>query len=227
VNTKKQVVTILGLALLFALAIPGILMADDWDKATKLTFSEPVEVPGVVLPAGTYWFTLSDSEADRNIVQIWNADRTRLITTVLAIADYRQHPTGKTVVHFEERPSNSPEAIHSWFYPGANFGEEFVYPKARATQLAKQVSRPVLSMPDAQPSDATQIKLTPVKAVSPSGEEIEISEIIATQEVLPTEAAPTPTSLPKTGSSLPLLLLAGLFSLGAAGVIRGTARRME
>ena len=226
-NTKRKSVFILGLALLFAITMPSALMADEWDKATKLTFSEPVEVPGVVLPTGTYWFTLADSESDRNIVQIWNADRTQLITTILAIPDYRLQPTGKTVVHFEERPSDQPEAIHSWFYPGANYGEEFVYPKARATQLAKQVSRPVLSMPDAQPSDTTQIKQTPVKAVSPSGEEIEIAEVIATQPIAPTEAPAPPSSLPKTASSLPLLLLAGLFSLGAAGALRKAARRME
>ncbi|MGO8793821.1 MAG: LPXTG cell wall anchor domain-containing protein [Candidatus Sulfotelmatobacter sp.] len=226
-NTKNKFVLILGLTLLFAMAVPSALMAGDWDKATKLTFSEPVEVPGVVLPGGTYWFTLADSESDRNIVQIWNDDRTKLITTILAIPDYRLQPKGKTVVHFEERPSDQPEAIHSWFYPGANFGEEFVYPKARATQLAKQVSRPVLSMPDAQPSDATQIKQTPVKAVSPSGEEIEIAEVVELQPIAPTEAPAPPSSLPKTGSSLPLLLLSGLLSLGAAGALREVARRME
>lgn len=224
-DTKRKLVFILGLTLLFALAVPSALMADDWDKATKLTFSEPVEVPGVVLPSGTYWFTLADSESDRNIVQIWNADRTRLITTILAIPDYRLQPAGKTVVHFEERPSDQPEAIHSWFYPGADFGEEFVYPKSRATQLAKQVSRPVLSMPEPLPTDTAQIKQTSVKAVSPSGEEIEIAEIIESQPVVvPTEA---PSSLPKTGSPLPLLLLVGLLSLGAAGVLHEAARRME
>lgn len=224
-NTKRKLVLILGLILLFALAGPSAVMADEWDKATKLAFSEPVEVPGLVLATGTYWFTLADSESDRNIVQIWNADRTQLITTILAIPDYRLQPTGKTVVHFEERPSDRPEAIHSWFYPGANYGEEFVYPKSRATQLAKQVSRPVLSMPEPQPTDTAQIKQTPVKAVSPSGEEIEIAEIIESQPVVvPTEA---PSSLPKTGSSLPLLSLVGLLSLGAAGVLREAARRME
>jgi hypothetical protein len=225
VNTSKWLVVTFCVVVLWALATPSALMADEWNKATELTFNEPVEVPGSVLPAGTYWFTLADNDSDRNIVQVWDADRMHLVTTILAIPDYRLQPTGKTVIHFEERPSSQPEAIHSWFYPGANYGEEFVYPKARATQLAKQVNRPVLSMPDAQPSATTQIKQTPVKAVTPSGEEIEITEIVASQPVAPVEA--TPTSLPKTASFLPLLALAGFLSLGTALFIRVAAQRIS
>jgi len=131
----------------------------------------------MALQAGTYWFTLANSESDRNVVQIWDADRIHLVTTILAIPDYRLKPTGKTVIHFEERPSGSAEAIHSWFYPGANYGEEFVYPKTKAVQFAKQTSKPVLSMPDQPPADTSQIKLTPVKAVNSSGEEIEITRV--------------------------------------------------
>jgi hypothetical protein len=99
VNRKKSFVFIFCLAVLFAVAVPSAVMADEWDKATKLTFSEPVEVPGLVLTAGTYWFTLADSDSDRNIVQIWDDDRMHLITTILAIPDYRLQSTGKTVVH--------------------------------------------------------------------------------------------------------------------------------
>jgi hypothetical protein len=224
VNRSKSFVLSFGLVLLFSVVLPTFVMADDWDKATKLTFSEPVEVPGMALQAGTYWFTLADSESDRNVVQIWDADRTHLVTTILAIPDYRLQPTGKSVIHFEERPSGSPEAIHSWFYPGANYGEEFVYPKTRAVQFAKQTSKPVLSMPDEPPVDVSQIKQTPVKAVSPSGEEIEITEVVLTQPVaVPVE--PPVNSLPKTGSLLPLLELAGLLALAAAVVLRSAAQK--
>jgi hypothetical protein len=200
-------------------------MADQSDKATKLTFSEAVEVPGQVLPAGTYWFTLADNASDRNIVQIWNADRTQLVTTILAIPDYRLQPRGRTVIHFEERPSDQPEAIHSWFYPGDNFGQEFVYPKTRATQLAKQTSRPVLSMPNDQASTTAQVKQVPVKAVTPSGEEIEIAEIVALQPVMPQEA--TTNALPKTATSLPLWGLLGLLSLLSGFALRLATRRVS
>jgi hypothetical protein len=212
------------LTMIYTIGGTSIAMADDWNRATKLTFNEPVEVPGHVLLAGTYWFTLADSEADRNIVQVWNEDRTQLIATILAVPDYRSKAAGKTIVHFEERPADSPEAVHSWFYPGANYGEEFVYPKARATQLAKQVSRPVLSMPDAQPA-AAQMKQTPVNAVAPSGEEIEITEIVESQPVAAAQEAPA--ALPQTGSSLPLLWLIGLLALGTAIIFRMAARAIS
>jgi len=203
------------LGLLFAVAAPSRARADEWDHATKLTFSEPVEIPGRVLEAGTYWFMLADSQSDRNIVQIWNADRTQLVTTILAIPDYRLQPSGDTVIKFEERPSGSPEAIHAWFYPGDNFGQEFVYPKTRATQLAKQVSRPVLSVPDENPPE--QLKQAPVKAVNPSGEEIEIAEVVVSQPVTPQV---TPQSLPQTASYLPLILSLGMLSLAGGIALR-------
>jgi hypothetical protein len=114
-------------------------MADEWEQATKLTISGSVEVPGQVLPAGTYWFKLAGNESERNIIPMWNVDRTHLVTTILAIPDYRQNTPEKTIVNFEDRPSGQPEAIRSWFYSGNNFGEEFVYAKKTcARRLAKQ-----------------------------------------------------------------------------------------
>jgi hypothetical protein len=164
------------MALLWTLAVPIQVMADKWDQATKLTSTEAVEVPGQILPAGSYWLTLANTDSARNVVEIWNADRTHLITTILAVPDYVQKTPEKSIINFAERPSGQPEAIQSWFYPGNNFGEEFVYPKTRAKQLAKQTGRPVLSMPDEQASDAAQIKQASVKAVTPSGEEIALQK---------------------------------------------------
>jgi LPXTG-motif cell wall-anchored protein len=222
VKKTKGIVLTFCLALLFALAAPNSVLADEWDKATKLTFNEPVEVPGTVLPAGTYWFTLANSDSERNVVQIWNADRTQLVTTVLAIPDSRLQPTDKTVINFEERPAGAPEAIHAWFYPGDDSGLEFVYPKTRATQLAKQANRPVLSMRDDQPSDA-MVK-APVVAIAPSGEEVDVAEVVSAKYVLPQEA--TESTLPQTGSDLPLLVLAGALALAAAGVFHVAARHI-
>ena len=109
---KWWFVGIFCVALFFALAVPTTVIADDWDHATKLTFTEPVEVPGLALPAGTYWFLLADSDSDRNIVQIWNADRTQLITTILAIPDYRLQPTGKqSLISLRGHPINRKQFI--------------------------------------------------------------------------------------------------------------------
>ena len=113
----------------FIVSAPLSARADEWNKATKLTFNRPVEVPGMILGPGTYVFRLADL-SDRNVVQIFNADETHLYEDVLAIPAYRENLTDKTVVTFEERVKGAPEAIATWFYPDDNYGREFVYPKA-------------------------------------------------------------------------------------------------
>src|ERR1700730_3893556 len=124
--------------------------ADDWNRKTVFTFSGPVEIPGVhltgwgVLPAGTYVFKILDSSSDRHIVKIFNKDETMIYATILAIPNYRLKATDKTVVTFRERPAGQPEALRAWFYPGRNWGEEFVYPKAKAVELAKETKTPGL-----------------------------------------------------------------------------------
>jgi hypothetical protein len=208
-KSHKLQIVMFCLVALVTLFVSSNAKADTWNKLTKLTFTEPVEVSGTVLQPGTYWFMLLGSPANRNIVQVWNGDRTQLITTILAVPNYRLRPTGATVVKFSERPTGTPEAIRAWFYPGDNFGQEFVYPKTRATQIAQNVSEPVLSVRDEQATaTAPVLKEAPVKAVQPSGEEVEIAEV------------ETVAALPETGSPLPLLGLLGLLALGTGLALR-------
>ena len=101
--------------------------ADAWDRKTTVTVNQPIQVPGKVLPAGTYVFKLLDSN-DLTLVAIYNADDTHLITTVQGISDSRLETPGKLILQFEERSSGQPEALKEWFYPGDNTGVEFIYP---------------------------------------------------------------------------------------------------
>src|SRR5258706_14720248 len=142
-NYTKTLTTVSCLALFGAILAPNA-SADAWNRKSVITFSAPVEIPAVhltgwgVLPAGTYVFKILDSLSDRHIVQIFSKDELTLYATVLAIPNYRLKATDKTVVTFRERPAGQPEALRAWFYPGRNWGEEFVYPKARAIELAKE-----------------------------------------------------------------------------------------
>src|SRR5206468_7890456 len=131
---KKVIWVGLSLSLLVFVSASA-LKADEWDKLTYLTFSQPVEIPGHVLPAGMYTFQLADSLSDRHIVQVFNGKRGRIIATVMTIPKYRLTATDKNVVTFYEVPRGSPPAIRAWFYPGRTIGDEFVYPKERAAQL--------------------------------------------------------------------------------------------
>ena len=101
--------------------------ADIADKKTIVTINQSIQVPGKVLPAGTYVFKLPDSN-DLTLVAIYNANETQLITTVQGISDTRTEAADKTILQFEERPSGQPEALKAWFYPGDDSGVEFVYP---------------------------------------------------------------------------------------------------
>ena len=119
---------------LLALCAAGLLAtfspttnADQWDKKTYVTFSDSVEIPGQILPAGTYVFKLLNSNSERHIVQIFTEDQSQLTATVAAIPVQRPDPRGHTTITFDERPGNSPMALHAWFYPGDTIGQEFVY----------------------------------------------------------------------------------------------------
>src|SRR5512135_3647109 len=177
-----------GLAFV-TLAFPPSTMADEWNKKTTVSFNTPVEIPGVgaqVLPAGTYVFKLLDSQSNRHIVQIFNERGDHVYATILAIPNYRLRATDKTVMTFRERAAGEPEAIRAWFYPGANWGQEFVYPKKRAIELAKVAQQPVLAMPDELAVDVVApvktvdeppvvaLKAAPLKAVTPKGEEVAV-----------------------------------------------------
>jgi hypothetical protein len=126
-QTRRGAVLALSMALLWATLAPGA-RADQWDKKTVVTFGEDVQVPGLVLPAGTYIFRLQDNKTDRHIVQIWNADDNRLLTTIMTIPNTRFEPEDKPVFQFDERPTGSPVALKLWFHPGETTGEEFIYP---------------------------------------------------------------------------------------------------
>lgn len=216
--------------------------ADEWNRKTTVTFSGPVEIPGVhlqgwgVLPAGTYVFKILDSQTDRHIVQIFNKEETQIYATILAIPNYRLKATDKTVITFSERPAGEPEALRAWFYPGRNWGEEFVYPKARAVELAKTTKTAVLFTSVEVPVEVTapiksadeavvvELKRAPIMAIQPTGEEVQL-EAVVTPPPTVVETATAERALPATASTLPLIGLLGLMTLGAAFALRTAARR--
>jgi hypothetical protein len=222
---KIMKMTFAALALaVFSLICILSVHADEWNKKTVMTFSQPVEIPGQVLPAGTYTIKLVDIGSDRHVVQFLDADGIHVFATVLAINNWRLHPTGKTVVKFAERSGDNPEALKAWFYPGDNFGQEFVYPKPRAIQLAIETKEPVPAIAEETP--ASELKTAAIIAVTPEQTEVPVTEVISTTQPVTEEPSPAPvavaqeTSLPKTASLLPLIALFGLACLGCAFVVK-------
>jgi hypothetical protein len=225
---SKTVPMMFCLALMGATFLPSAKAQTPRDRRTRITFNGPVQIPAVhqpgwgVLPAGTYVFKVVEATADRHIVQIFSKDELTVYATILAIPNLRLKVTDKTVFTFRERPAGQPPALNAWFYPGWNFGEEFVYPKAQAIELAKEGTSTVLEMPasikveEAKPEEPqviAELEQAPVTAVEPSGEEVEIAQVVTP----PPAEQPT---LPKTASPLPLIALLGLLALGGGLTLR-------
>ena len=143
-NNQKKLM-ILATMLAFLIMLP-VARASQEDQATKLTFTKDVQIPGRVLPAGTYWFILADNNVTPNIVQIFNSDRSALYATVLTINAERSNPTDSTAITFAERGSMQPENIVTWFYPGDAFGHEFVYSNSEEKELAQVKQHAVIAV---------------------------------------------------------------------------------
>jgi hypothetical protein len=141
---------------------------------------------------------------------------------------------------FAERTQNQPEAVRAWFYPADNFGQEFVYPKKRAQELAEAANVPVLMGAVTPTEKPEQLAKEPVTAATPEKKEVTVEVAQATPprpvaaperpaargEPLPPPPYAVPAQeLPKTASLLPLLMLAAFSSLGAGVLLRIVFRR--
>jgi hypothetical protein len=146
---------VVGLIIAFTLIFELVAHADMGDQLSIVTFSDPIQIPGQVLPAGTYLFKLANSDSDRNIVQVFNADRTVLYATLQTITAQRQEPTDDTAVTFAEQGGGKPEVLLKWFYPGRETGNEFLYSKEKEKELAQDRQRTIVANQHAVPDSDT------------------------------------------------------------------------
>jgi LPXTG-motif cell wall-anchored protein len=245
-----------GFAACIGVTLLPSLQADTWDKKTILTITEPLQVPScctpdqtVTLQPGEYVIMLVDSLSDRHIVRIFDKDQKVVMSTILAIPNYRLKPTGKTVFQYWEVPAGQPRTLRAWFYPGDNFGQEFAYPKQTAAQIAAFVKTPVPAI-DAKTTAVEDLKTVPLVAVDESGKTTEfvasvpekaadpvVPATLRAEATPPVQAAPvqpqaadravaeTPEPLPATASAMPLVGLAGLMSLALFAALGFLSRR--
>jgi len=214
---------IAGVALLGSSFVPRA-KADEWNKMTYVTVNEPIIAGNQVLQPGTYAWKLMDSQSDRHIVQIFNKDQSHIYATILAIPDYRLQPTGNSRFTFYETPAGVPKAVHAWFYPGDNSGQEFPYPKKLIAQLAAAVPAPAVYHPEPAPQPAAQPEPQPAAQPEPQPEPQSAAQPEAQPAPAPApepqaQPTPAPQSLPHTASNSPLIALLGLASLSTAGLL--------
>lgn len=240
----KRVVSVCAFAVL-AGVLSDTAYAQPADARTYFTFNQPVTLPGVTLPAGTYLFRIPDATGNRQIVQVLSEDGTRLYTTLMAIRAQRPDASERPEVRFMETAAETPAAIKTWWYPGNPVGWEFIYPRQQAMRLAGMGPVPVLTTAAAEVDSAAEdLKTDDLARVEGSGRETAVVAEAAPATAAPTgearegtvasadltlpanptqvdlAAAPAPTApartaLPQTAGSGPIAFVAGLLALAA------------
>jgi len=219
------------------------------NKSVYFTFSQPVTLPQVTLPAGRYMFELAGSSVNRNIVLVYAGDRSKLFATLMTIPNQRVDIPNDAEVRFMETPADMPRAVRTYWYPGERTGWEFIYPREQAMKLAKTAEQPVLTTTRETTSD--EMKTAELARVDRSGRQTdvsgngaapavagdasrgEVSASAATPVSRPADMtaaartglvadnrASSRTRLPRTASSTPAIALAGIVALLAAAVLR-------
>lgn len=202
----------------FVCLMAAPVSAQPLDKRTLFTFSGPVTLPGVTLPAGQYLFRLADPNSSTKVVQVLNADGTKPYGLFFTIPAERLEPASSPEVRFMETASGTPAAIRTWWYPGERRGYEFIFPKEQARRLAMGSSQPVLTT-DAQTTTTEQTNTAELSRVGSSGQESDVSASAA-----PTAATPTGTTQEGTIASSSLAIATpSIPTIGSAPVATTTA----
>lgn len=211
----------IGWVVVLAIGVSTNVYGNEWNKKTIMKLTEPMQIEGVLLQPGTYVFKLMNSMSDRSVVRIMNEDETDVVATVIGSPHYQLEPPNKTQLDFWESPAVTPPAVKDWHYPGEMLGLQFTEPPP--TQVAAAPAPPpavAQATPEPEPTPAPEEPaVAPAPAPAPT-EEAQAPE----PEPAPAEPAPVET-LPKTASSLPLVLLVGLSFLSLSALVRRLRNR--
>lgn len=149
-----------AIAMLGLATLNPALKADEYNRKTVISISQPLEVPGVVLPPGTYVMKLFNSSSNRHIVQFMNENQNQQLALTFAVSAERIRPTGKTVLTMYEGSRGAPPALRTWFYPGDTVGQEFLYSHQQALRISERTNQPVPEIETEKPAAVTASKST-------------------------------------------------------------------
>ena len=240
----KSLITSAGAAamLLTLSATPALAQGGPMDSRTEFTFNQPVEMPGVTLPPGTYIFRFVDATTGRKVMQVQAKDASnKTYGMFLTINAQRPRPSDDAELRFLETPAGQPAAVKTWWYPGNTIGREFIYPKSQARRLAQRTNQTVLTT-QAESVTNDQMQTADLAYVAPSGQETPLTDeqLVAAAANTPpvgasaqarddnSPARPAPAqegtmaraSLPRTGTPLAGIGLLGLMSLLGGAWVR-------
>ena len=97
------------------------------DNRTYFSFSQPVAIPGAVLPAGDYVFRLADPDSGRGIVQVLNLETGEAHGMFFTVPADRATVAEEPEITLGEAPEGMTRSIATWWYPGTTNGRTFLY----------------------------------------------------------------------------------------------------
>jgi hypothetical protein len=184
---KTAAVAAIAFTAIFAWARP----AKSADKITYAFFQHPVEVPGgKVLPQGEYALKVVDETSAAKVVQIllalpggtigtpspYNGNKPMTVAaTLVAVSDYKARRVRGEVSYWPTQ-GGAPAALRGVKFPLDQEGFVFVYPRARAAELAKAANQPVPSMAENPGTDVGVIKNVALKAATADGAEVDVTQ---------------------------------------------------
>lgn len=240
--------TALSTLAVLALGMNGTATAQPADYRTYFTFSAPVTLPGVTLPAGRYLFRLADPNTSRKVINVLSDDGKRSLAMLHTIPNQRTTAPSDAEIRFMETSANMPPPIKTWWYPGRATGYEFIYPKQQAAQIAKSTSEPVLTTR----TETSDLATADLARVTGSGDAAPVTVeanpapvAVATGRAQRGEVAidrpapvaqearadgrparPVRTRLPQTASAMPAVALFGMLAM-CAGLVLSFWRRSQ
>jgi hypothetical protein len=125
---RRIVHMLCGVVLLGVLATSATGAMADNRRTTYFTFSRAVQMPGVVLPAGTYVFEVANPDGRSDIVKVMSRDRKQLY--LLRFTRFVHRPSqGKldSTISFGETAAGNPPAVKAWYPQSETRGREFIY----------------------------------------------------------------------------------------------------
>lgn len=234
----KKLMTSLALgacvALLGVAAAPVALAQSEMENST-FTVTEPIDVGGFILQPGTYLIKVAMLASNRNMIQVTNVEQTKVFANVLAtphpIRGDEAAPSSR-YIYYTTIPGQ-PKALRTWFARETSNGQDIVYPKRRAMELAAAAKEPVIAIDDTVKE--TEYKTVPITLVTPE-QEVKPYEVQVAQTAPETAPEPAPAQplvsdagslkeLPRTAGRVPLFAALGLLLLGGAFGLRVFANR--
>jgi hypothetical protein len=198
--------------LLGVVSAPVAYAQSDKENST-FTVTEPLDVGGFTLQPGTYLIKVVMLASDRNSIQVTNVEGTKVFANVLSTP----HPIradevvpSSRYIYYATVPGQ-PKALRTWFARDTEKGQDIIYPKRRAMELAAAAKEPVIAIPD-EVKEA-EYKSVPIAVVTPDLQVKPYAE--PAPPVVVAEARPL-KQLPATASHVPLFAALGLLSLGGA-----------